>query len=166
MCVHANPRFTIAERDDEIGSFPSDTFELKELVDLVGNFSRIVRDQCTADLANDLSLGAIETHRENRLFDFSCRELHHGFRRVGKGKKTMRGFCRSSVLRAQAQDAGDKHPERALVSFRHESDNRSFPFGNFPAQNTNDGMNVAVSHRCWSFLGRLAKLETFHITDP
>ena len=42
MRVHANPRLAIAERDDEIGSFPSDTFELKQLIDLIGNFSRIV----------------------------------------------------------------------------------------------------------------------------
>lgn len=65
----------------------------------------------------------------------------------------MGGFSRSGVLRAQAQDAGDQHPERALVSFRHESNNRRLPFGNFPAQNANDGMNVAVSHGAGLFKG-------------
>ena len=58
----------------------------------------------------------------------------------------MRRFRRRRVLRAQAQDAGNKNPERALVRFRHQGNNRSLPFGDFPAQNTNDGVNVTISH--------------------
>src|SRR5262245_12432391 len=58
----------------------------------------------------------------------------------------MRRFRRRRILRAQAQDARNKNPEWTLIGFRHQGNNRSLPFGDFPTQNANDGVNVAIFH--------------------
>ena len=119
VSVDADPRFIIAKGHNEIGGFAAHSVELEELVDFVRNFSVVLFDQRTTNVANRLSFGPIETYRIDQVFDFFRAQLQRRFRRIGQREEPMGRLGRGRILGAETKNTGDQNTERTSVSFGH-----------------------------------------------
>ncbi len=146
MRVDADTGLLIAQRHDQICRFSADAFELQKLVNFIGNFSRVVIDQSSANLQNIFCFGFVKADGINQLRNLLGRKLEHCSRRIGNREQTVRGLRCGGILSAQTKNARYENSERALVSLSHQCHDGRLPFRHFAAQNPYDRVNLAVCH--------------------
>jgi len=146
MRVDADAGFFIAQCHDQICRLSTDAFELQKLVNFIGNFSRVVVNQASANLQNIFCLGFVKADGVDQLLNLLGRELEHCLRRIGNREQTTRGLRCGGILSAQTENARYENSERALVSLSHQCHDGCLPFRHFAAQNPYDRVNLAGCH--------------------
>ena len=144
--VDADAGFFIAQRHDQICRLSADAFELQKLVNFIGDFSRVIVNQTSANLQNIFCLRFVKADGIDQLLNLLSRKLEHCSRRIGNREQTMRRLRCGGILSTQTENARYENSERALVSLSHQCHDGSLPFRHFAAQNPYDRVNLAVCH--------------------
>src|SRR4030095_235817 len=63
--VDADAGFFVTQRHDQICRLSSDAFELQKLVNFIGDFSRVIVNQTSANLQNIFCLGFVKADRKS-----------------------------------------------------------------------------------------------------
>jgi hypothetical protein len=113
MRVHADPRFSISQRDCEIRRLPADPRKLNELIDRLRNPSLIFFQKDRADLFDVFRFVSIEAHGINGFLDGRQGKRLHRARRFSQLEQSLTCRVGRFVLSPKRKNTGDQDGERS-----------------------------------------------------